>query len=192
MYVAVEGAEDSQDLAKRDLKDLKLNKNDIVLGLAASGRTPYVIGGLDYAKAIGALTISIACVKDSKIGHHADIAIEAVVGPEAITGSTRMKAGTAQKMILNMISTGVMIKQGKVFENVMIDVKPTNSKLIDRACRIIQTTTGVSTPEARNTLEKANNDVGLAIVMLKTNSDLNQAKNLLKAENGNVAEVLNK
>lgn len=192
MYVAVEGAEDSQELAKKDLKDLKLNKNDIVLGLAASGRTPYVIGGLDYAKTIGALTISIACVENSEIGHHADIVIEAVVGPEAITGSTRMKAGTAQKMILNMISTGVMIKQGKVFENVMIDVKPTNSKLIDRACRIIQTTTGVSTPEARNTLKKANNDVGLAIVMLKTISDLSQAKNLLKAENGNVAEVLNK
>lgn len=192
MYVAVEGAEDSQDLAKKDLKDLKLNKNDIVLGLAASGRTPYVIGGLDYANEIGALTISIACVENSEIGHHADIVIEAVVGPEVITGSTRMKAGTAQKMILNMISTGVMIKQGKVFENVMIDVKPTNSKLIDRACRIIQTTTGVSTQEARNTLEKANNDVGLAIVMLKTNSDLKQANNLLKAENGNVAEVLNK
>lgn len=192
MYVAVEGAEDSQDLAKKDLTGLKLNKNDIVLGLAASGRTPYVIGGLDYANEVGALTISIACVENSEIGHHADIVIEAVVGPEVITGSTRMKAGTAQKMILNMISTGVMIKQGKVFENVMIDVKPTNSKLIDRACRIIQTTTGVSTQEARNTLEKANNDVGLAIVMLKTNSDLKQANNLLKAENGNVAEVLNK
>lgn len=192
MYVAVEGAEDSQDLAKKDLTGLKLNKNDIVLGLAASGRTPYVIGGLDYANEVGALTISIACVENSEIGHHADIVIEAVVGPEVITGSTRMKAGTAQKMILNMISTGVMIKQGKVFENVMIDVKPTNSKLIDRACRIIQTTTGVSTQEARNTLEKANNDVGLAIVMLKTNPDLKQANNLLKAENGNVAEVLNK
>ena len=192
MYVAVEGAEDSQDLAKRDLKDLKLNKNDIVLGLAASGRTPYVIGGLDYAKAIGALTISIACVKDSKIGHHADIAIEAVVGPEVITGSTRMKAGTAQKMILNMISTGVMIKQGKVYENVMIDVKPTNSKLIDRACRIIHTTTGVSTQKAKDTLKEANNDVGLAIVMLKTNCNLNQAKSLLETKNENVAEVLNK
>lgn len=192
MYVAVEGAEDSQDLAKRDLKDLKLNKNDIVLGLAASGRTPYVIGGLDYAKATGALTISIACVKDSKIGHHADIAIEAVVGPEAITGSTRMKAGTAQKMILNMISTGVMIKQGKIYENVMIDIKPTNSKLIDRACRIIHTTTGASTQKAKDTLKEANNDVGLAIVMLKTNCSLNQAKSLLETKNGNVAEVLNK
>lgn len=103
-----------------------------------------------------------------------------------------MKAGTAQKMILNMISTGVMIKQGKVYENVMIDVKPTNSKLIDRACRIIHTTTGVSTQKAKDTLKEANNDVGLAIVMLKTNCNLNQAKSLLETKNGNVAEVLNK
>ena len=104
-----------------------------------------------------------------------------------------MKAGTAQKMILNMISTGVMIKQGKVYENVMIDVKPTNSKLIDRACRIIHTTTGASsTQKAKDTLKEANNDVGLAIVMLKTNCSLNQAKSLLETKNGNVAEVLNK
>lgn len=192
MYVAVEGAEDSQDLAKKDLTNLKLNKNDIVLGLAASGRTPYVIGGLDYANEVDALTISIACVKNSDIGHHANIVIEAVVGPEAITGSTRMKAGTAQKMILNMISTGVMIKQGKVYENVMIDVKPTNSKLIDRACRIIETTTDKSTLEAKTALRASNNDVGLAIVMLKTNQDIDKAKELLSAENGNVAAVLNK
>lgn len=192
MYVAVEGAEDSQDLAKKDLTNLKLNKNDIVLGLAASGRTPYVIGGLDYANEVGALTISIACVKNSDIGHHANIVIEAVVGPEAITGSTRMKAGTAQKMILNMISTGVMIKQGKVYENVMIDVKPTNSKLIDRACRIIETTTDKSTLEAKTALRASNNDVGLAIVMLKTNQDIDKAKELLSAEKGNVAAVLSK
>lgn len=191
MYVAVEGAEDSQKLAKKDLNALKLNKKDIVLGLAASGRTPYVIGGLSYANEVGALTISIACVKDSEIGCSADIAIEAVVGPEVITGSTRMKAGTAQKMILNMISTGVMIKQGKVYENIMIDVKPTNSKLIDRACRIIQATTNVSIEKALDTLKETNNDVGLAIIMLKNNQSLNQAKNLLSATDGNVAEVLN-
>ncbi len=192
MYVAVEGAEDSQKLAKKDLNALKLNKKDIVLGLAASGRTPYVIGGLSYANEVGALTISIACVKDSEIGRSADIAIEAVVGPEVITGSTRMKAGTAQKMILNIISTGVMIKQGKVYENIMIDVKPTNSKLIDRACRIIQATTNVSIEKALDTLKETNNDVGLAIIMLKNNQSLSQAKNLLSATDGNVAEVLNK
>lgn len=192
MYLAVEGAEDSPELAQKDLKDLNLKQNDVVLGLAASGRTPYVIGGLDYANKVGALTISIACVKNSKIGQHAKIVIEAVVGPEVITGSTRMKAGTAQKMILNMISTGVMIKQGKVYENVMIDVKPTNSKLIDRACRIIQITTDATIAEAKETLKKANNDVGLAIIMLKNKQSLDQAKALLSDANGNVAKVLNK
>lgn len=192
MYLAVEGAEDSPELAQKDLKDLNLKQNDVVLGLAASGRTPYVIGGLDYANKVGALTISIACVKNSKIGQHAKIVIEAVVGPEVITGSTRMKAGTAQKMILNMISTGVMIKQGKVYENVMIDVKPTNSKLIDRACRIIQITTDATIAEAKETLKKANNDVGLAIIMLKNKQSLDQAKALLSDADGNVAKVLNK
>lgn len=192
MYLAVEGAEDSPELAQKDLKDLNLKQNDVVLGLAASGRTPYVIGGLDYANKVGALTISIACVKNSKIGQHAKIVIEAVVGPEVITGSTRMKAGTAQKMILNTISTGVMIKQGKVYENVMIDVKPTNSKLIDRACRIIQITTDATIAEAKETLKKANNDVGLAIIMLKNKQSLDQAKALLSDADGNVAKVLNK
>ena len=192
MYLAVEGAEDSPELAQKDLKDLNLKQNDVVLGLAASGRTPYVIGGLDYANKVGALTISIACVKNSKIGQHAKIVIEAVVGPEVITGSTRMKAGTAQKMILNMISTGVMIKQGKVYENVMIDVKPTNSKLIDRACRIIQITTDATIAEAKETLKKANNDVVLAIIMLKNKQSLDQAKALLSDADGNVAKVLNK
>lgn len=191
MYVAVEGAEDSKTLASQDLKQLKLTKKDIILGLAASGRTPYVIGGLDYAQEIGALTISIACVKNSEIAKHAQIAIEAVVGPEVITGSTRMKAGTAQKMILNMISTGTMIRQGKVYENVMIDVKPTNSKLIDRASRIIGTTTGVAPKKALEALKQANNDVGIAIIMLKTNKNVEQAKKLLEKHNGNVATVLN-
>ena len=192
IYLAVEGAEDSPELAQKDLKDLNLKQNDVVLGLAASGRTPYVIGGLDYANKVGALTISIACVKNSKLGQYAKIVIEAVVGPEVITGSTRMKAGTAQKMILNIISTGVMIRQGKVYENVMIDVKPTNSKLIDRACRIIQITTDATIAEAKETLKKANNDVGLAIIMLKNKQSLDQAKALLSDADGNVAKVLNK
>lgn len=191
MYVAVEGAEDSPELAAKDLKDLKLTNKDVVMGLAASGRTPYVIGGLDYAKKIGAATIAIACVKDSLIGQHADIAIEAVVGPEVITGSTRMKAGTAQKMILNMISTGVMIKQGKVYQNVMIDVLPTNQKLVDRATRIIMAVTGVSNERASQVLTEAGKDVGLAIVMAKTNLGKAEAEKLLEKNNGNVSQVLN-
>lgn len=186
MYKAVEGAEDDTNLGAEDLKDLNLNSQDIVLGLAASGRTPYVIGGLEYANQIGAFTISIACVKDSEIGKHAKVAIEAVVGPEIVTGSTRMKSGTAQKMILNMISTGVMIRQGKVFENVMIDVMPTNSKLVDRASRIISAVTDATQEEALQTLKKAENNVPLAITMIKTESNKDEAQKLLEQYNGNV------
>lgn len=191
MFRAVEGAEDDPKLGEKDLKDLKLNERDIVIGLAASGRTPYVIGCLKYANQVKALTISIACVKKSEIGKYADIAIEAVVGPEVITGSTRMKAGTAQKMILNMISTGVMIKQGKVYENVMVDVMPTNSKLVDRACRIIEVATGVSESVASDTLEKADMNVAVAITMLKTGVDKEKAMDILKECNGNISSVVN-
>ena len=190
MYKAVEGAEDDTNLGAEDLKDLNLNSQDIVLGLAASGRTPYVIGGLEYANQIGAFTISIACVKDSEIGKHAKVAIEAVVGPEIVTGSTRMKSGTAQKMILNMISTGVMIRQGKVFENVMIDVMPTNSKLVDRASRIISAVTDATQEEALQTLKQAENNVPLAITMIKTESNKDEAQKLLEQYNGNVSEVI--
>ncbi len=190
MYKAVEGAEDDTNLGAEDLKDLNLNSQDIVLGLAASGRTPYVIGGLEYANQIGAFTISIACVKDSEIGKHAKVAIETVVGPEIVTGSTRMKSGTAQKMILNMISTGVMIRQGKVFENVMIDVMPTNSKLVDRASRIISAVTDATQEEALQTLKKAENNVPLAITMIKTESNKDEAQKLLEQYNGNVSEVI--
>ncbi|CCI84760.1 N-acetylmuramic acid 6-phosphate etherase [Lactobacillus pasteurii DSM 23907 = CRBIP 24.76] len=192
MYQAVEGAEDSQILAKKDLQDLHLSAKDVVIGLAASGRTPYVIGGLKYANECGAATISIACVSGSLIGQNSQVAIEAVVGPEVITGSTRMKAGTAQKMILNMISTAVMIKQGKVYQNVMIDVLPTNEKLVDRAQRIIQTCTGVSYEQAQQLLQSAQMNVGLAIVMAKSGLDKDQAEKLLAENDGNVSRVLEK
>ena len=191
MTLAVEGAEDDLTLAQKDLSALQLNDKDVVVGIAASGRTPYVIGCLKYANQVKALTISIACVKKSEIGKYADIAIEAVVGPEVITGSTRMKAGTAQKMILNMISTGVMIKQGKVYENVMVDVMPTNSKLVDRACRIIEVATGVSESVASDTLEKADMNVAVAITMLKTGVDKEKAMDILKECNGNISSVVN-
>lgn len=192
MFKAVEGAEDDPELGKKDLENIKLTDKDIVIGLAASGRTPYVIGCLEYANKVGALTISVACVKDSKIGKYADIPIEAVVGPEVVTGSTRMKSGTAQKMILNMISTGVMIEQGKVYENVMVDVMPTNSKLVDRACRIIKVVTGVSEDKAREALIHADKNVAVAITMLKTGTDKEKAENLLKQYKGNISAVVNK
>lgn len=190
MYLAVEGAEDDPDLAEADLKKINLSEKDMVLGIAASGRTPYVIGGLDYAKKVGAATIAVACVKNSLIGQHAEIAIEAVTGPEVVTGSTRMKAGTAQKMILNMISTGIMIRQGKVYENVMIDVLPTNEKLVERAKRIISTVTGISKEQASHVLKEADKDVGLAIVMAKTKMNKEQAETLLAENHGNVSDVL--
>lgn len=190
MYLAVEGAEDDPNLAANDLQKLDLTKDDVVIGIAASGRTPYVIVGLDYASQVGAATIAVACVKNSVIGQHADIAIEAVTGPEVITGSTRMKAGTAQKMILNTISTGIMIKQGKVYQNVMIDVLPTNEKLVARAIRVISTVTNASPEQAKSVLEKADKNVGLAIVMAKANLSKEQAGDLLKKHGNNVSDVL--
>ena len=191
MFAAVEGAEDSITMGETDLKNLKLTANDIVIGLAASGRTPYVIGGLKYAAKVQALTIAVACVPNSVIGQIAEIAINAVVGPEVITGSTRMKAGTAQKMILNMISTGVMIRQGKVYQNVMVDVQPTNDKLVDRACRIISETAAIPTAKALSFLKKADNDVALAIVMAKTGKSKIVAKQLLAKYHSIVSDVLN-
>ena len=191
MFAAVEGAEDSVTMGETDLKNLKLTANDIVIGLAASGRTPYVIGGLKYAAKIQALTIAVACVPNSVIGQIAEIAINAVVGPEVITGSTRMKAGTAQKMILNMISTGVMIRQGKVYQNVMVDVQPANDKLVDRACRIISETAAIPTAKALSFLKKADNDVALAIIMAKTGKSKIVAKQLLAKHHGIVSDALN-
>lgn len=190
MLQAVEGAEDDLELGQQDLRQLHLSAKDTVIGLAASGRTPYVVGSLDFANEVGALTIAIACVPNAVISSHAEIGIEAVVGPEVITGSTRMKAGTAQKMILNMISTGVMIKQGKVYQNVMIGVQPTNAKLVDRACRIISTTTGVSTSEAMTALHNSANDVSVAIIMIETGRSKADARDLLAKAYGNVAAVL--
>lgn len=141
MTVAVEGAEDSLSLAQEDLKKLDLNEDDAVVGLAASGRTPYVIGALKYAQTVQAATISIACNENAEISKFAKYPIEVVTGPEVLTGSTRLKAGTAQKLVLNMISTTSMIKLGKAYQNLMIDVKPTNDKLVERAKRIIMQAT---------------------------------------------------
>jgi N-acetylmuramic acid 6-phosphate etherase len=152
---AKEGAEDDPELARKDLIQVGLTRNDTVIGLAASGRTPYVIGGLDYANEIGAYTGAISCVHNAEISEHAEIGIEAVVGPEVVTGSTRMKAGTAQKMILNMISTSLMIKCGKVYKNLMVDVQPTNEKLVERAKRIIVSSSGCGYGEAEDFCKKA-------------------------------------
>ena len=179
MTVAVEGAEDSLELGKEDLVNLGLTENDMVIGIAASGRTPYVIGGLDYARN-----------KNAEISQHADYPIEVDAGPEFLTGSTRLKSGTAQKLILNMISTISMIGIGKVFNNLMVDVKPTNEKLIERSKRIIMQATEVDYQTAEKYFNEADKNVKLAIVMILTNSDKATAEEKLVEANGFVKGTL--
>ncbi|KRO15534.1 N-acetylmuramic acid 6-phosphate etherase [Lacticaseibacillus saniviri] len=171
MTVAVEGAEDDLQLAKTDLSARHLTQQDVVVGIAASGRTPYVIGGLDYARTLGTPTIALACNADSVIGKHADIAIDVVTGPEVLSGSTRLKAGTAQKMVLNMLSTASMVGIGKTYGNLMVDVKPTNEKLVERAKNIIMTIAEVDRETATRAFEATNGSVKLAIVMLLNHDD---------------------
>lgn len=190
MVEAVEGAEDSLTLAEEDFKKLNLNANDTVVGIAASGRTPYVIGGLQYAQSIGAKTVSIACNKEAKISGFAQIPIEVDCGPEVLTGSTRLKAGTAQKLILNMLSTVSMIGIGKVYQNLMVDVQATNEKLEERSKRIIMAATECSYEEAASYFEAANHKVKVAIVMILTNLDATEASRKINAANGFVNQVL--
>lgn len=176
---SVENAEDSKEFAVADLKAINFTNKDVLVGIAASGRTPYVIGGLEYANSIGASTIAIACSKNSPIGNVAKIKIEVELDGEVITGSTRMKSGTAQKMILNMLSTGLMVKLGKVYGNLMVDVKPLNAKLIERAKKIFMEATQKNYETATNYLSQTDFNVKLAILMEKTGLDLTKAKNAL-------------
>ncbi|PTI71445.1 N-acetylmuramic acid 6-phosphate etherase [Mammaliicoccus vitulinus] len=165
MTVAVEGAEDDESLGEQDLKDLKINEHDTVIGIAASGRTPYVIGGLKYAQSIKVATGCVTCNRQSEVGKHADFPVQVDVGPEVLTGSTRLKAGTAQKLILNMISTGAMVGIGKVYENLMIDVKPTNKKLKQRAVNMIQEVLDCTDDESMRLFKESDEQVKVAIVM---------------------------
>ncbi len=187
---AVEGAEDSQTLAAEDLKALQLSAKDMVIGLAASGRTPYVIYGLEYARKIGCPTAAIVCNSGSSMAGAADIVMEAVVGPEVLTGSTRLKAGSAQKMILNMISTGSMVGIGKVYQNYMIDLKRTNEKLVTRSENIVMATTGCGREEAKAALDEAEGSVKLAITAVLSRSDIRQAAAYLEQAGGYVRRAL--
>lgn len=189
MTVAVEGAEDNPDLGKADLQKLELTSKDLVIGIAASGRTPYVIGGLDYASQTGAATASIACNPDAEISQHAAFPVEVDCGPEFLTGSTRLKAGSAQKMILNMISTIAMIGIGKVYNNLMVDVRPTNEKLVERSKRIIMEATDADYNTAAAYFEAADKNVKLAIVMLLTGAPKAEAKKRLQAAKGFVRKA---
>jgi len=187
---AIEGAEDSQELGKDDLVKLELNDKDVVVGLAASGRTPYVIGALNYASEINVPTIAIACNKNTKIGQAADIAIEAVPGPEVLTGSTRLKAGSTQKMILNMLSTIAMVGIGKVYKNLMVDVQPTNEKLISRAENIVMKATDADRETAKKALAESDGKVKIAIIMILLDIDKDAAVKKLKESEGHVRKAL--
>ena len=192
MRKAVEGAEDSKELAVNDLKELELSEKDTLVGLAASGRTPYVIGGLEYAKSLGAKTVAVSCVRNAKISELADAPIEVVVGAEAVTGSTRMKAGTAQKMVLNMISTTTMVKIGKVYQNLMVDVATTNEKLRVRALNIVSEATGIDKENSKKLLEESGYDVKVAIVMGLAGVDALKARKTLSDNELNVSATIKK
>ena len=184
MFKAVEGAEDSQELGITDLLALNLTADDMVVGLAASGRTPYVIGALHYARQMGCRTAAVSCNPDSPIANEAEIAISPVVGPEALTGSTRLKSGTAQKLVLNMISTGAMVKTGKVWQNLMVDMKATNIKLRDRARRMVCEATGCESKQAEYALQQCEYEVKTAILMLLADLSAEQAKQRLLTHHG--------
>ena len=189
--LAVEGAEDSEELAAEDLKEIRLNDKDVVIGIAASGRTPYVIGGLKYATEVGAITGSLSNNKGTKISALANHPIEINTGPEILTGSTRLKAGTGQKLVLNMISTVSMVKTGKIYENLMVNVQATNDKLVDRSKRIIVEATGVSYEKAEEVYAVAQS-VKTAIVMILAGTTKEEAEEALADTNGLIYETLQK
>lgn len=184
LTTAIEGAEDSAELGVEDLKAITLTDKDTVVGIAASGRTPYVIGGLDYANGIGANTVSVASNPGAAMSSHADVAIEVDNGPEVLTGSTRLKAGTSQKLVCNMLTTGSMVGLGKVYGNLMVDVKPSNVKLVDRAIRIIQEATGADRSEAEAAFEASGHRPKVAIVAILADTDIATAEQLLENNQG--------
>lgn len=186
---AVEGAEDSKEQAVEDLKGINFSKEDVLVGIAASGRTPYVIGAINYAKEIFAEACAVVCNKNSEISKICKNIIEVEVGPEILTGSTRLKAGTATKMVLNMISTISMVNIGKVYKNYMVDVKTSNQKLMLRAKNIVKEVTGCSEEEANFVLEKSEGSAKIAIVMLLFNCDVNKAKEKLEKVNGRIQDL---
>jgi len=190
MIDAIEGVEDSFLEGENDLKKINLSHKDVVVGIAASGRTPYVIGALEYAKEIGAFAVSLCCNLNGKIREIADISITPIVGPEILTGSTRLKSGTAQKMVLNMLSTGSMIGIGKVYKNLMIDVQPTNKKLVERTKRIIMMATGVSYEEAEEKLIESKYEAKVAVVMIKKDCSYEEAVIRLDNAKGFVNKAL--
>lgn len=188
---AMEGVEDKTSEGKKDLMEYNFSDKDVVVGIAASGRTPYVIGGLRYGREIGAKTISVSCNENALISKEADISIELVVGPEVLTGSTRLKSGTAQKMVLNMLTTASMIKIGKTYKNYMVDLQAKNEKLRIRSINIVTELTGLQANEAEELLIKGNWKVKTALVMALKECSIEAANKLLEDSNGRISLILN-
>jgi N-acetylmuramic acid 6-phosphate etherase len=186
---SVERAEDDESQGQRDLEQHGFSAKDVLVGIAASGRTPYVLGGIRHARGLGALTIGLSCVPESALGQAAELAITPGTGPEVVTGSTRMKAGTATKLVLNMLSTGTMVRLGYVYGNFMVNVQPTNVKLRDRAARIIATITGLGYSEAAALLERAGS-VKTAVVMQKFSLSREEAEQRLSTVHGRLRDAL--
>lgn len=191
LVTAVEGAEDDAGLGRRDMEGIDLGPDDALVGIAASGRTPYVIGAMDYARERGAAVMALVCCNDSEMSRHADITMAPVPGPEVVTGSSRMKSGTCQKLVLNMLSTSVMIKLGKVYGNLMVDVRATNEKLRRRALSIVRAATGVDEGEAQAALDACGMSCKTAIVKLLLGLDSAEAAaELLRQADGRVADAI--
>lgn len=190
IFKAIENAEDNPELAITDLKNINFNSNDVLVGIAASGRTPYVIGAMQYAKSIGAIVISLCCNPSAPMINLANIAITPIVGAEVITGSSRMKAGTAQKLVLNMLTTASMIKIGKVYSNLMVDVQATNAKLVERQISIVMQATDCSREKAIAALTESNKHCKTAILMILSSLNAEQARLKLKKENGFIRQIL--
>ncbi|KLU58864.1 N-acetylmuramic acid 6-phosphate etherase [Peptococcaceae bacterium CEB3] len=184
MFEAVEEAEDSSTNARADLEKLRLSPDDVVVGISASGRTPYVVSGLKYAKSVGSSTIAVSCNPHAVVSQHGDVPIEVSTGPEVLSGSTRLKAGTAEKLIVNMLSTASMFRLGKVYHNLMVDLKVTNAKLMERAKHMVMTTADVDGQVAERVLKQANGHVKTAILMAKTGVDRATAETKLADADG--------
>ncbi|MBV9273368.1 MAG: N-acetylmuramic acid 6-phosphate etherase [Verrucomicrobia bacterium] len=181
---ATEGAEDDAEAGMAALKSIGLTQKDVVVGITVSGRTPYVVGGLTYAKTLAATTVGVSCNQGCAIAAIADISILPVVGPEVLAGSTRLKSGTAQKLVLNMLTTASMIRLGKCYQNLMVDLKPTNMKLVARAARIVVLATGCAPEQAQEVLKRTDNDVKLAILMTVTGMPIEEAESALHGAGG--------
>jgi N-acetylmuramic acid 6-phosphate etherase len=187
---AIEGAEDSTEMGRSDLQDLALNQQDVVVGIAASGRTPYVLGALDYAREVGAFTIGFSCNREAEIKNHAELNIIPLVGPEILSGSTRLKAGTATKMVLNMLTTGAMVRMGKTYSNLMVDLNTTNVKLVERANRIVRELTNISEEQVDELLKRCAGEVKTAIVSQNLGLSPVEARARLEAVGGHLRRAL--